>query len=361
MISIRKLNKSYGSSAIIQDMDLEINKGEIVGIIGPSGTGKSLLLRLIMTLDQPTSGEIYFDGNNITAKGFDSEETRKRIGMVFQNFNLFPHLSAIENVMSGLVDLQGMNKKDAYNLAMKELKSVGLVDRAFYYPSQLSGGQKQRVAIARTVAMQPDLILFDEPTSSLDPTMKGEVEAAIRLLAADGHTMIIVSHEMELIRDICTRVVFVNKGNVYEDGTPEKIFDNPERTGTRRFVRALRVLEFDVASKNFDFIGMQTTINEYTYRNGVAKDLVYRLQAVIEELAQMAIIQTDEENTMHVSVEYNHKEKVLSGVIRYTGVEMDPDDIMYMMSWPLVCRNCTTIEHSIISEGNYTNKVQFTI
>ena len=263
MIRAENLHLSFDGKELFRGLDLTINDGEVVGIIGPSGTGKSVLLRCLMMLQKPSAGKIILDGTDITERGADVNEARKKIGMVFQTFNLFQHMSVIENVMSGQVHLQGVSQKDAYEESMRLLKSVGLADKAYSYPSKLSGGQQQRAAIARTLAMKPQIILLDEPTSALDPMMRGEVEAVIRMMAAEGHTMVIVTHEMELVRKICSRVVYIDEGVVYEEGTPAKILENPERTRTRRFVRALRVLEFDVQSKEFDFIGSSTTIADF--------------------------------------------------------------------------------------------------
>ena len=357
MIQVEKLTKSFAGNAIFRDVDLTIHDGEIVGIIGPSGTGKSTFLRCMMLLEKPDSGRILLDGEEITAPDSDIDKVHERIGMVFQNFNLFDHMSVIENVMSGLVHLQGYSPEDAYAESMRLLKSVGMVDKAYFYPGKLSGGQQQRAAIARTLAMKPEIILMDEPTSALDPMMRGEVEAVIRMMAAEGHTMMIVTHELELVKQICSRVLFVDEGGIYEEGTPEKIFENPERTRTRRFVRALRVLEFDVQSKDFDFIGTHTTMADFAYRNGIDSALQVRMQSIMEELFQMVIIQPREENRMHISFEYNHSEKAISGIVRFSGPKVDPDDPMYFFSWPIIVMRASEVEIEDIEEDGYTNKV----
>ena len=357
MIQVEKLTKSFAGITIFHDIDLTIHDGEVVGIIGPSGTGKSTLLRCLMLLEKPDGGKIFLDETDITDRNADLNEARKKIGMVFQNFNLFQHMSVIENVMSGQVHLQGVSKEAAYEESMRLLKSVGLADKAYAYPSKLSGGQQQRAAIARTLAMKPQIILLDEPTSALDPMMRGEVETVIRMMAAEGHTMVIVTHEMELVRQICNRVLFVDKGVIYEEGTPTKIFENPERTHTRRFVRALRVLEFDVQSKDFDFIGASTTISDFAYRNGISTALRERLQSIMEELFQMVIIQPKESNKMHVSFEYNRNDASLNGLVQFSGPPVDPDDPMYFFSWPIIQMRSSEIEIRGISEGDYTNEV----
>lgn len=358
MIQVEKLTKSFPEFPLFHDVNLTINDGEIIGIIGPSGTGKSTFLRCLLLLEKPDSGRILLDGTDLISAGSSEiDEARKRIGMVFQNFNLFGHMTVIENVMSGMVHLQGVDPDTAYEEAMRLLREVGLRDKAFAYPRTLSGGQQQRAAIARTMAMKPEIILMDEPTSALDPMMRGEVEAVIRMMAAEGHTMVIVTHEMELVKQICTRVLFVDKGGIYEEGTPQKIFENPERTGTRRFVRALRVLEFDVQSKDFDFMGSQTAIGEFAYRNGIPSPLLDKLQAVMEELFQMVIIQPAEQHKMHISFEYNNKEHYLTGEVRFSGPKVDPDDPMYFFSWPLIVMRASEVKIDEINEDGYTNLV----
>ena len=361
MIKLEDIKKSYGTRQIFKGISFDVADREVVGLIGPSGSGKSLLLRCLMMLDKPDDGKIILDGEEITSGDVNLDLVHQKVGMVFQNFNLFSHLSVVENVMSGLVDLQNIPEDEAYQEAMKLLKTVGLADKAFAYPNVLSGGQQQRAAIARTLAMKPELILLDEPTSALDPMMRGEVEAVIRMMAAAGHTMVIATHEMELVRQICNRVLFIDDGVVYEEGSPEKIFENPERTRTRRFVRALRVLEFDVESKDFDFIGTQTSFEEFAYRNGVSRDLLGRLEAIMEELFQMIIIQPKEQNCMHVSFEYNNKEKYLSGVVRFSGPKFDPDDPHYFISWPIIVRRASEVSVEDIEDGAYTNLVNIKI
>ena len=361
MIRVSNLKKEYDGHAVFHDLNITINDGEVVGIIGPSGTGKSIFLRCLMMLETPDAGKIFLDDVELPIRGAEIDEARKKIGMVFQTFNLFEHMSVIENVMSGPVHLQGTAPETAFEEAMKLIRMVGLADKAYSYPDKLSGGQKQRAAIARTLAMHPGIVLLDEPTSELDPMMRGEVEAVIRMMAAAGHTMVIVTHEMELVRQICTRVLFLNDGVVYEEGTPEKIFDNPDRTGTRRFVRALRVLEFDVESKNFDFIGVQTMVAEFAYRNGVPGNLLNRLQSILEELFQMVIIQPEDDNRMHISFEYNNKELCLNGLVMFSGPSVDPDDPMYFFSWPIIAKRASEVTVEPTDENGYTNRVSMKI
>jgi len=237
MIELKHLCKKYENATPFNDINAVINDGDVISVIGPSGTGKSTLLRCINKLETPTSGQIIVDGVDITALGCDISEIRRKVGMVFQSFNLFAHRTIIENVMNGPVDLLGLSRQEAYDKSMELLHMVGMDSRALDYPDMLSGGQKQRVAIARAVAMDPEFILFDEPTSALDPTMVGEVQEVIRDLANMGKSMMIVTHEMKFAREICNRVFYLDQGGIYEEGTPEQVFDHPQKELTRRFLQ----------------------------------------------------------------------------------------------------------------------------
>ena len=227
MIKIEHLRKEYSSITPLKDVSTVINNGDVISVIGPSGTGKSTLLRCINQLEKPTSGRIWVDDLEITDPKCDITRVRQKMGMVFQSFNLFGHRTVIENIMMAPMRLLGKSKQEAYDTGMQLLRKVGLAEKALNYPRQLSGGQKQRIAIARTLAMDPDVILLDEPTSALDPTMVGEVQAVIRDLAKTGKTMMIVTHEMNFARAISNRVFYMDEGGIYEDGTPEQILSIP--------------------------------------------------------------------------------------------------------------------------------------
>jgi polar amino acid transport system ATP-binding protein len=236
ILETRNLTKIYGQNIIFKDINLKVNEGETIVIIGPSGTGKSTLLRCINLLTTHNGGQVFLDGKEITAKGYNEDEVRQHIGMVFQNFLLFNHLTALDNVMIGLTKVKKMPKDKAREKAMEELKRVGLADRADHYPGQLSGGQQQRVAIARALAMDPRVMLFDEPTSALDPELIGEVLGVMAQLARDRMTMIVVTHEMGFAREVADRIVFMEKGSIVEEGTPDDLFYHPKHDRTREFL-----------------------------------------------------------------------------------------------------------------------------
>lgn len=236
MITIKNLSKSFGTLEVLKGIDLDINKGEIVTIIGPSGSGKSTLLRCMNLLEEPTKGEILFEGANIVDKRVNIDEIRQKIGMVFQNFNLFPHKTILENIILAPVILKKMNRQESIKKAEYLLDRVGLLDKKDAYPSQLSGGQKQRIAIARALAMEPDMMLFDEPTSALDPEMVKEVLDVIKELANEGITMAIVTHEMGFAKEVADRVIFMDNGMILEDNSPQNIFMNPENERTKAFL-----------------------------------------------------------------------------------------------------------------------------
>ncbi len=235
-ISVKNLKKNFGSLEVLKDINLEVTEGEVVVLIGPSGSGKSTLLRCLNQLEKATAGQIIVDGYNVTDKHTDINQVRKNIGMVFQHFNLFHHLTVLKNMTLAPVHLKTLSKEEAKTKAMQLLERVGLADKAEAFPSQLSGGQKQRVAIARALEMNPDIMLFDEPTSALDPEMVGEVLTVMRELARDGMTMIVVTHEIGFAREVASRVIFMEGGYIVEEGTPEEVLNHPKEPRTIDFL-----------------------------------------------------------------------------------------------------------------------------
>ena len=236
MIVTKNLKKSFHGNQVLKGIDEHIEKGEKVVIIGPSGSGKSTFLRCLNLLEEPTEGEIWFEGNNITDKKTDINQLRQKMGMVFQQFNLFPHMTVKENITLAPVQLGIMSKEEADTKAMQLLQRVGLPEKADQYPKQLSGGQKQRIAIARALAMNPDVMLFDEPTSALDPEMVGEVLEIMKELAQTGMTMVVVTHEMGFAREVATRVIFIDEGKIQEENTPDEFFAHPKNPRLQEFL-----------------------------------------------------------------------------------------------------------------------------
>ncbi len=235
ILVIKNLNMKFGNHSVLKDIDLEINQGERVFLIGPSGCGKSTLLRCINHLNKPTKGDIIFQNINLNKKDVDINLIRRKMGMVFQTFNLFPHLTVLENIILAPTKLNILDNKTAIKEALELLDSIGLKDKANFYPGELSGGQKQRVAIIRTLIMKPSLIMFDEPTSALDPMMTKEVMGLMESVAKTGITMLIVSHEMEFVKELATKVVFMDKGKIIEEGTPQEIFERPKSLALKEF------------------------------------------------------------------------------------------------------------------------------
>ena len=236
MIKVNNLNKKFGTLHVLKGISNNIKKGEVVVVIGPSGSGKSTFLRCLNLLETPTEGEIIFEGTDITSKTSDINKLRQKMGMVFQQFNLFPHLTILDNITLAHKKLKKLNNEEAESVAYKLLKRIGLEDKAKDYPSSLSGGQKQRIAIARALAMSPDVMLFDEPTSALDPEMVGEVLEVMKDLAREGMTMVVVTHEMGFAKEVGDRVLFMDEGVIVEEGTPDELFNNPKNQRTKNFL-----------------------------------------------------------------------------------------------------------------------------
>ena len=284
MIELKNLSKSYGDLAVLENVSAVINNGEVISVIGPSGCGKSTMLRCLNLLEKPNGGEIIVDGENFLAKGADVNRLRRKMGMVFQSFNLYSHLMIIENIMLASMKLLKMPKQQAFDEGLKYLDMVGLSQKVYSYPDELSGGQKQRAAIARTLAMKPEIILFDEPTSALDPTMVSEVLAVMRKLAQEGLTMMIVTHEMKFARDVSSRVFYMDDKGIYEQGTPEQIFDNPQRPKTRAFINKTRSFSCSLEGKAFDLFELNAGLEEFLKKQLFADKKIRTVQLISEEL-----------------------------------------------------------------------------
>ena len=360
MIEFRNVGKTYPSGITpFSGVDLTVNDGEVVAVIGPSGTGKSTVLRCINLLDPPTEGEIYVDGECITAPGYDAGRVRRKAGMVFQSFNLFSNLTVIENIMKPQMDQLGRTKQEAYDKAVELLKTVGLFDWRFAYPDELSGGQKQRIAIARALAMDPEVILFDEPTSALDPSMVEEVQTIIRRLAGTGKTMLIVTHDMNFVREISTRVLYLDEGGIYEDGTPEQIFDHPQREKTFAFTKRLKAIRIDVDSPHYDFAAAAARIGEYCRSRRLSVAASNRVQSVFEELCNEILLPVlGSAPKIRTDITHVEADQSLTMEFRYSGEVFAPEDSDNSVSLAIVKNTVTSLKHEALdgAEG-FTNRL----
>ncbi len=302
---VEHMEKAFGNVVPIKDISFELNKGDVISIIGPSGTGKSTLIRALNMLDQPTNGRIYFHDECINDRSYNLSNLRKRVGMVFQSFNLFSHKTVMENIIMAPMDLLGLSKDEAEQRAKKLLNMVGLYAKRDSYPDELSGGQKQRVAIARCLAMDPEVILLDEPTSALDPTMVNEVKDIILNLAESGKTMMIVTHEMEFAKGVANRVFYLDQGGIYEEGTPEEVFDHPKKERTIAFMKRTKSFNWDVDLEDINIGGIIDALMEYGRKNNFAKKLKYRLALIVEETLVYTFSNTENIKSLSITVEYD--------------------------------------------------------
>lgn len=284
LIEIRNLRKEYPDVTPLEDVSVNIEEGEVVSIIGPSGTGKSTLLRCINRLETPTSGQIFVDGIDVCAPETDLTSVRQKMGMVFQSFNLFPHKLVAENIMLPQQLLLGRSAKEAYEEALVQLAKVGLETKGRKYPGELSGGQKQRVAIARALAMHPKIMLFDEPTSALDPAMVSEVLSVMQDLAGSGLTMLIVTHDMRLARELSDRILYMDQGGIYEEGPPAQIFGDPQGGRTRNFIFRIRSWEYEFTYGSKDFVQMLGSLDAFCRRLFMNRRTANDCELAVEEL-----------------------------------------------------------------------------
>jgi len=328
MIELRHLRKEYETVTPLEDVSTVINEGDVISVIGPSGTGKSTLLRCINLMEEPTSGEIIINGQNILDENADIDKIRLKVGMVFQAFNLYGHLTVLENIMLAQTVLLKRSRQEAYNKAMENLILVGLQDKALQYPDQLSGGQKQRAAIARTLAMDPDIILFDEPTSALDPRMTYEVLSVIEYLANIGKTMMIVTHSMEFAQRVSNRVFYMDEGGIYEDGPVEQIFKNPHKDKTRSFITGMSTLTIEIPYGTVDLPGCMAKIFDYGTSQFFHTRVIYGMQMLFEELfCSYYLKQMKPGNTVIFMFEYEPFKDTMRVVTRYNMDEMEDWDV----------------------------------
>lgn len=318
MISVRNITKDFGNGPVLENVSIDIKKGESVVIIGGSGCGKSTLLRCMNRLILPEKGEIYIDGENILDKNTNIDNVRRKMGMVYQHFNLFSHLNVLENIILAPMKVDGKSREEAVSEAKELLIKVGMGGRENTQISALSGGQKQRIAIARTLAMHPEVILFDEPTSALDPTMVDEVESVIRDLVDSGMTSVIVTHEMRFAKKIATRVVFMAEKGIYEEGTPDEIFDNPKKILTQRFLYRSRMYEDILEADKLDLLSLSSNLQDFLRRfestekqkrfiHALCDELLYPLFNAPDKPAdtvnlRLVCSETSSSHTLHLSI-----------------------------------------------------------
>ena len=325
LITVEHLKKEYPNATPLKDVNTVIRKGEVITIIGPSGTGKSTLLRCLNHLENPTDGKVMVFGYDLSDKKTDLRKIRRRMGMVFQNFNLFGHLTVIENVMLAPTVLKKENPQAAYNHGMELLRMVGMAEKALNYPDELSGGQKQRVAIARTLAMNPEIVLFDEPTSALDPTMVGEVLSVMKRLARDGMTMMLVTHEMKFAKDVSTRIFYMDEGIIYDEGTPQEIFEHPTKDKTRAFVKRLKVLSLPIKSEDYDFIAISEALQHFGEKHMLTRKRTENMRRIFEEILALNVIPNAKPAfPLDIVVEYEEETDHLEMRITWHGVEYNP-------------------------------------
>lgn len=348
MITVKHLQKSYNGTPVLRDVNAEIARGEVISIIGPSGTGKSTFLRCLNLLEHPDAGEIRVNDVNILDARADVPKLRMKMGMVFQQFNLFPHLTVLENIMLAPCSLRKQSKTEARERAMELLKTVGLADKADALPEELSGGQQQRVAIARTLAMEPEIVLFDEPTSALDPTMVNEVLSVIRNLAKTGITMMIVTHEMRFAKDVSTRVFYMDEGVVYEDGTPQEIFDRPKRPRTRAFVRRMDMLCFTLDKFDFDLYHFRSEVDDFAVRQLMEQKKRNAIQLVLEELIENILFPRIEKAQLEIGISGESGETEIRALwIGRPENPLEADDEAGAMARMILARRCSSSEFTV--------------
>lgn len=356
MIRVEHLSKKFGPLTVLKDVNAEIKKGEVISIIGPSGTGKSTFLRCLNLLEMPSGGRIIIGDTDILKPHANVPKLRQKMGMVFQSFNLFAHLTVRENLTIGPIKLLGKSKEQAGKQGIELLKMVGLAEKAESFPDELSGGQKQRVAIARCLAMEPEIILFDEPTSALDPTMVSEVLAVIRRLAKEGMTMAIVTHEMDFARDVSNRVFYMDEGIIYEESTPQQIFDHPQKEKTRVFINRIRSFSYHIGTPDYDLYAMNGEIENFCEKHVISKETRNKVLLLVEEILQVFSEKTGTAAfDIDLTISYSEKRNSLELVVESTGVYLNPfkeHDLSDQLS-PAIIKNLSeNVEFQRVNERN---------
>ena len=361
LLEVNNLKKSFDGVTPIRDVSCSICTQDVISIIGPSGTGKSTFLCLLNHLETPDGGTILFDGKNTAEKGYDYNRMRERIGMVFQSFNLFTHLTVVENLMLAQTRVLKRSRKYACQRSMELLDMAGMTDKALSLPAQLSGGQQQRVAILRAVATDPEILLLDEPTSALDPSRVGEVLAIIRRLADEGMTMMIVTHEMHFARNVSNRVFFMDKGVIYEEGTAQEIFENPQKELTRIFIKGLKIFEASVDSRDYDFTAFGLKLDAFLVQNDVQPHDKYRIRLAMEELMQQIILPRYERPFIRVKAEYSPDKQECLIFVDYKGERFDIKDTDNELSLSIFKNVVNDISYTFCENDEIPNHMEIRI
>jgi polar amino acid transport system ATP-binding protein len=352
MITVQNLSKHYGDLVVLKDIHVEIKKGEVISLIGPSGTGKSTFLRCLNLLETPTGGTIFIDGIPLLDKNTNVPRLRQKMGMVFQSFNLYAHLSVLENLTIGPVKLLGKKKEEAKARAIELLNLVGLGEKVNSFPDELSGGQKQRVAIARCMAMEPEILLFDEPTSALDPTMVSEVLAVIRRLAREGMTMVIVTHEMEFARSMSNRILYMDEGIIYEEGSPKMVFDNPQREKTRAFINRIRSMHYHISSREFDLYAMNAEIEAFCEKH----ILPYKITEYVIQVAEETLTLRSDFDDTDLILSYSEKDGNVELVCSSSGLPFNPlaeDALEDQIGLNIIRSRCKNVDYRYEDGKNF--------
>ena len=330
LIKIEHLRKEYPNATPLKDVNAEINAGDVISVIGPSNSGKSTLLRCLYQLEKPTSGKVFFDGTEITSPDCPIDFIRRKMGMVTQSISFFPNLNIIENVMTAPINILKMPKQKAYDEGMELLKRVGLTERALNSPADLTEGEKQRAAIARAMAMKPEVLLFDETISSLNPAMVAEVVQVIKKLASEGMTMLVVTHEMNFAREISNRVFYMDEGVIYEEGAPEQIFDNPGKEKTGAYIKRLNQLNLEIKNAGYDFAGFTSELERYARDLLLPEKLIKNIRLVFEEIVSQNLVPYSEvyynEYPIKIVAEMTDTDDRLRMNINYSGMQYDPTE-----------------------------------
>ena len=355
IIDIQNVSKRFGEKTALNNINLFVRKGEFMTILGPSGCGKTTLLRLLAGFETATEGVITISGNDIT----NLPPYKRNVNTVFQKYALFPHLNVFDNIAFGL-KLKNTPKDQIMPKVKRALKMVNMSDYEYRDVNSLSGGQQQRIAIARTLAMDPDIILFDEPTSALDPGMIGEVQAVIRMLAKSGITMMIVTHEMDFARKIASRVLFMDEGGIYEEGTPKEIFEHPQKPNTIKFIKRLTSLTYKIETVDYDFTEAYDELQQYAEKLLIENERISDLQIALEEIVVNNIMEMTDEPQVLVRVDYSEKLDLLTLSIRYQGAHHDPKDSDNELFLEMLEEPTTDVLDQIVEPpfGIYNNLIQ---